>query len=545
MKNSQLIKLLIKRLLLKTIVLLVTLAQPLLIKAQIRIDWQQCYGSLEDDWGLSIVQSDNGFTILGQAETNYPSGLFGCNGYAYRLNWLIGIDETQSIEWQNCDSIGIYQKLHKTGDGHYYYITELGGDYYNRFNMKVRKMDREGNLLWSRYLGTNYGLGFCAEDVFGLPTSDGGIIAATVIGEASGNVSQYFGGNDCWIVKLDAEGNLVWQTTLGTGGNENVTCLQSATDGGFFVWVDSEVSGYGNIGCGQQGNKGILVKLDTSGQPQWNLCFSRTSVYSMVELENGYLFAGDYRYTTDPYGNCGDGIHTYDCYLMRCDVDGNVLWEKEYGGSCNDRMVKVFQNDNGGFTIFTNSKSMDGDVKSATDLGIVGIDKGNIWIFNVDSEGTLLWERCIGSSLGLWEELRDVIRQSDKEYALVGFNTWFDGVSSGFVSCSNNELLPNSRFNVWFLGVTDIFDYDDIPEKAQLQKERINIIPNPTTDQFTVIGNNLRKAEILNLFGQHVLISAGEGDRITVNLRGLPAGIYFVTVTDDEGRKCVQKVVKE
>ena len=265
----------------------------------------------------------------------------------------------------------------------------------------------------------------------------------------------------------------------------------------------------------------------------------------MVELENGYLFAGDYRYTTDPNGNCGDGIHTYDCYLMRCDVDGNVLWEKEYGGSCNDRMVKVFQNDNGGFTIFTNSKSMDGDVKSATDLGVVGIDKGNIWIFNVDSEGTLLWERCIGSSLGLWEELRDVIRQSDKEYALVGSNTWFDGVSSGFVNCSNNELLPNSRFNVWFLGVTDIFDYDDIPEKAQLQNERINIIPNPTTDQFTVIGNNLRKAEILNLFGQHVLITAGEGDRITVNLRGLPAGIYFVTVTDDEGRKCVQKVVKK
>ena len=63
MKNSQLIKLLIKRLLLKTIVLLVTLAQPLLIKAQIRIDWQQCYGSLEDDWGLSIVQSDNGLIV--------------------------------------------------------------------------------------------------------------------------------------------------------------------------------------------------------------------------------------------------------------------------------------------------------------------------------------------------------------------------------------------------------------------------------------------------------------------------------------------------
>jgi hypothetical protein len=42
-----------------------------------------------------------------------------------------------------------------------------------------------------------------------------------------------------------------------------------------------------------------------------------------------------------------------------------------------------------------------------------------------------------------------------------------------------------------------------------------------------------------------VATATGEGERLTVDLSGLPSGIYFVNVTDKEGRKCVRKVVKE
>ena len=71
------------------------------------------------------------------------------------------------------------------------------------------------------------------------------------------------------------------------------------------------------------------------------------------------------------------------------------------------------------------------------------------------------------------------------------------------------------------------------------------IHPNPTTGFVTITGENLRQAEIINALGQQVLSVQGEGNELQINMATLPTGVYFVTITNDEGRKCVRKVVKE
>jgi hypothetical protein len=59
------------------------------------------------------------------------------------------------------------------------------------------------------------------------------------------------------------------------------------------------------------------------------------------------------------------------------------------------------------------------------------------------------------------------------------------------------------------------------------------------------MGQDLKTVEVFNTLGQQVSASGGKGERITLDISKLPAGIYFVNITDGEGRKCVKKVVKE
>ena len=69
--------------------------------------------------------------------------------------------------------------------------------------------------------------------------------------------------------------------------------------------------------------------------------------------------------------------------------------------------------------------------------------------------------------------------------------------------------------------------------------------PNPTNGQVTITGKDLKTAEVFNTLGQRVATGKGEGEQMTVDISALPAGVYFVNVTDKDGRKCVRKVVKE
>ena len=504
--------------------------------AQIRIDWQQCYGNTVDDYAYNIDETDNGFVVFGSVYEDPYVGMYDCKNYiGYGANWLFEINEGHSITNQNCYLKGLYPKMCK-GATNKLYVAQIARYVWN---LSVMRIDETGDPIWERVLGTDIGLASSATDVLSIVSPDGGVIVGVLCDEASGDVTHHYGGRDCWLVKLDTLGNMVWETTLGTEGNENVTCLKNASDGGFYVGLKSPQSGSGNIGCGQPGNNSILVKMNPLGQIEWNHCFPQINISDMIELEDGFLLAGHVSFDVGPYENCGDGIHTSDCCLLRCDSEGDILWEKNYGGSCIDMIVKVFGNEGKGYTVFANTRSMDGDVVSAAQLGVTDIDAGNIWVYNVDTGGNLLWERCIGSELGLLENVKDVIKKNDREYVAVGECTWFDGVSSGDVECSNNLVLPDSGRNIWVLHITDTFDYDDVPE---LSDEMIFVHPNPTTGIVYIEGTEAAEVQVFNALGQLVKTVQNATE---VSLEGLPQGIYLLRVTLEGGKVFADKVVKE
>ena len=464
----------------------IMMAASVKLNAQIRIDWQQCYGNTVDDYAYNIHETDNGFAVFGLVYEDLYVGMYDCHYIDYGANWLFEINDEHSIINQNCYQKGLYPKLCK-GATNKQYVAQIARYVWN---LSVMRIDEAGEPIWGRALGTDNGLAN-TSDVLSTVSPDGGVIVGVLCDEASGDVTHHYGGKDCWLVKLDSLGNMAWETTLGTQSDENLTCLKNASDGGFYVGLKSAQSGNGNIGCGQPENNSILVKMNAAGQMEWNLCFPQINISDVIELEDGYLLAGHVSFDVDPYENCGDGIHTSDCCLLRCDSDGNILWEKNYGGSCIDKVVKAFRNEAGGYTVFANSKSSDGDVASAANLGVTDDEKGNIWVFHVDSEGTMVWERCIGSELGLLETVKDVIKKNDREYVTVGECTWFDGVSSGDVNCSNNAILPNSGRNIWVMQLTDVFYHDFLEEGSEWYYEIQNDNGGITYQHLECVGDTL------------------------------------------------------
>lgn len=96
-----------------------------------------------------------------------------------------------------------------------------------------------------------------------------------------------------------------------------------------------------------------------------------------------------------------------------------------------------------------------------------------------------------------------------------------------------NDSIP--VFGDYYVGVPENEDSND----------RVTVHPNPTSGYVSVKGESLRLAEVVNMLGQKVIIVQGEDNELQIDMTTLPAGIYFVTITDEAGRKCVRKVVKE
>ena len=92
---------------------------------------------------------------------------------------------------------------------------------------------------------------------------------------------------------------------------------------------------------------------------------------------------------------------------------------------------------------------------------------------------------------------------------------------------------------IW--GQTDLTGLDENDESSAFAI----VHPNPTKAFVSVIGEDLRQAEVINTLGQLVLSIQGIGNEFHIDMTALPVGVYFVNITDEEGRKCVRKVVKE
>jgi hypothetical protein len=224
--------------------------------------------------GVGIIKTDNMGNILWNQSYNSLSGgpaliVTGDGGFAMvsstgKACWLGKLNSNGDIKWNqtyaNQDaSVGV--SVIQTIDGGYA-ILGLINPYNTEASVWVIKTDSSGKMLWNQTY--NWSRGFFEPKSF-IQTTDGDYILAAPLN-----------GSLC-VLKTDVNGALVWNQTysqFGFGGL--VYCVIQTSDSGYAIG-----SGFPNPSF-----PGNLIRLDSAGNPQWNITVNGI-VCSVVQTSDG------------------------------------------------------------------------------------------------------------------------------------------------------------------------------------------------------------------------------------------------------------------
>jgi hypothetical protein len=262
--------------------------------------------------------SDVGYIITGRAQSNIV-------GSIDTDVLLLKTDEGGNQLWNRTfggDNMEEAHSVQQCLDGGYIITGNKGLDLW------LVKTDADGNLLWDKTYGGDYK----DEGNSVQQTIDGGYI---ITGTFDGNTRAVGSGDvpaHLWLIKTDADGNLLWNKTYGSDGmvSSDGQSVQQTIDGGY-------------IATGSKGKDLWLIKTDSSGVIAWDKTFSGSDSAGgacvQQTRDEGYIITGS------------KGFFEGDLWLIKTDADGNLLWDKTFGRSDIDVGESVQQTIDGGYII--------------------------------------------------------------------------------------------------------------------------------------------------------------------------------------------------
>ena len=195
--------------------------------------WSRTFGGSEGDIAFSVQRTlDGGYVLAGKTHS------FGGATASSSNFWLIKTDSEGQEEWQrsfpnsadqdtSSPSSDIAYAVRQSADGGYMMVGSSASA--TGTLMKLLKTDSTGETQWDRTVGESSGtLGYDLAQ-----TEDGGFVVA-------GSTATTDSGSDAFLVKVGANGDTKWTSSLGGGYNDEARSLVLAADGGFalggFTW---------------------------------------------------------------------------------------------------------------------------------------------------------------------------------------------------------------------------------------------------------------------------------------------------------------------
>jgi hypothetical protein len=295
---------------------------------------------------------------------------------------LVSLVGASSEMWSKTYGIGTGYSLVETSDGGFAIV----GD--NR----LVKTDANGNMEWNRTYKA-----FSAHSL--VEASDGGYAIA--------------GGDG--LVKTDAYGNMEWNKTYGGSRYDYINSLIETSDGGYAMGGTFNQ----NYEDPFDDRDFWLIKTDSYGNLEWSQTYGGPDydyVNSLVETsDGGYLLAG----------STGFWYFVSKMWIIKTDEQGNMEWNKTYGGKEYAIANSVVKTSDGGYAL-------------------AGRLLGDFLLIKIDGSGNMEWNQTY-SKLG-GGEAYSLVETSDGGYALAGYTRngqLNSGVTEGWLvktDASGNEI---------------------------------------------------------------------------------------------------------
>lgn len=327
------------------------------------LQWSKTYGGSKDDRGQSVVQTmDGGYAITGYAMSSDGDG---SKNEGFHDNWIVKLDGTGNIEWEQSYGFSGHDHsydLLQTNDGGYFFIgfldiTAARADGYEEKGYSLTrhgvgefwgtKIDAQGNIEWRRYFGgTNNDRAHAV-----VQADDSGFVMAGFSESDDFDISNTKGSYDFWVLKINSQGDLVWEHSFGGTGIEISQDIAKTEDGNYVV-TGHTFSADTNISKNNGESDIWMIKIDDSGNLLWETTFggSQFDAAENVSLagDGGFIISGNSKSSdADLTENEGEN----DIWVIKTDANGTLIWQKNYGGTGLDFGFDALQNQDGGILL--------------------------------------------------------------------------------------------------------------------------------------------------------------------------------------------------
>jgi hypothetical protein len=343
------------------------------------------FGGLEDDRGNAIIQTnDNGFAILGYSSSENET--ISNNGS--RDFWMIKTNSNGNLIWQknfgfagNDTGISIIQ----TNDNGFLLTgiidvtaSEGQGNAKKRISKKhaggdfwAIKLSGNGDFEWSKFFGGS----FTDTPLDVVETQNNSFIIVGSSDSKDVDISNNLGSYDFWVIHISAKGELIWEKNFGGSEIDEAYGIAKTADNNFVIVGDTRSSDK-NISKNNGGADVWLIKIDINGNLLWEKTIGASGFDASRSIkltaDNGFLITGSSRSSDNDFINKGQN----DALLIKVDENGDLVWQKTVGGSKIDLFYDAVQTKENEYIAVGESSSSDNDIdtnKGFSDLLIVKI----------------------------------------------------------------------------------------------------------------------------------------------------------------------------